>query len=173
MSKFLVVAVVAGIASVASADVILETEPNDTLGTADFIGDFNAPGGSVVVDGSISGAAAPDQDWFRFTVSDAAQIVIATFGRPNSNVGDSYLELYDSQGVLLAEDDDDGIRLFSALEYNGGPGTYFIRVRAFELASPGEQFFDYKMVVGLNIVPTPGALAFLGVGALAAARRRR
>lgn len=173
MNKFFVIAAVAGLASAASADVILETEPNDTLGTANFIGAFDAPGGSVVVDGSIRGAAAPDQDWFRFTVTDAVQIVIATFGRPNSNIGDSYLELYDSEGMLLAEDDDDGIRLFSALEYNGGAGTYFIRVRAYEQAAPGEGLFDYKMVVGLNIVPTPGALALLGMGGLVAVRRRR
>jgi uncharacterized protein (TIGR03382 family) len=35
------------------------------------------------------------------------------------------------------------------------------------------QSFDYKFVVGFNVVPTPGAAALLGLGGLMLARRRR
>lgn len=38
---------------------------------------------------------------------------------------------------------------------------------------PSTDFFPYKMIVGVNIVPTPGAMALAGIAGLAAIRRRR
>jgi uncharacterized protein (TIGR03382 family) len=157
------------LAGAASANFYIESEPNNSLATADDVGAYVAPGAAFLVDGSIS--PSTDQDWFMFTISDAAQIRISIFGRPNSDPpADSFLELFDSAGTLLAFDDDSNINLFSSLEYNSSAGgTFYIRVTSFQ----GATSFDYKMIVGLNIVPTPGTLALAGMGALALGRRRR
>ncbi|QOI99092.1 MAG: pre-peptidase C-terminal domain-containing protein [Phycisphaeraceae bacterium] len=165
------IAVLGGVlaaAGSAQAGFFVEVESNDTLATANFVGSYSFPGDGFVVDGAIS--PSTDEDWFRFSVDDATQIRVAIFGRPNSSSGDSFLELFDGAGSLVASDDDSGINLFSALEYNtAGAGTYFLRVTSFRGASS----FEYKMVVGLNVAPTPGSLALAGLGALVATRRRR
>lgn len=172
------------LASSAQAGLIVETESNNTLATANNIGTFNVPGGSILVDGTITpgtpvaggGFIGGDVDWFQFTVSGPAQLVSATFGVPNSAIGDSVLSLYDAGGTLLAQDDDSGINSFSALESILGAGTYYLVVTGFpdfnNVGAHGESF-NYKMTVGTNVTPAPGALALLGVAGLVGRRRRR
>ena len=158
----------AALAGVASADFYIEQEPNDTLALANNVGSYQAPGDAFLVDGSINPLA--DQDWFVFTVSGASQMRLAVYGRPDSSPpADSFLELFDGAGNLLASDDDSNINLFSSLEYNStAGGTYYIRVTSFQ----GATSFDYKLIVGLNIVPAPASMALLGLGGLALRRRR-
>jgi hypothetical protein len=161
------------LASAANAAFYTEVESNNTLATANFIGSYNAPGDGIVVDGSIfRDGDFTDHDYFRFEISGPAQIVMSVFGRPNSNTGDSFLELLNSAGSVLASDDNGGLNLFSSLEYNtNAAGTYFVH-----LTSPigsNAPNFAYKMIIGLNIVPTPGSLALLGLGGMTMARRRR
>lgn len=152
----------------AQAGFFVESEPNNSLATANFVGSYSFPGDGFIVDGSIN--PSTDEDWFRFTVDNATQIRIAIFGRPNSNTGDSFLELYDGVGTLLAFDDDSNVNLFSALEYNStGPGTFYFRITSYL----GQTSFDYKTIVGLNVAPTPGSFALAGMGGLLAIRRRR
>lgn len=162
-----------GLAASANAAFYLESESNDTQATANFIGSYIAPGDGIVVDGGINSVQAPDVDWFTFTTSNVTQIVVSVFGRPNSNVGDSFLELYDSSGTLLASDDDSNVNLFSSLEYTtASGGSWSLKVRKFSDAGVD---FNYKMIIGLNItpVPTPGAASLMAVGGLLVARRRR
>lgn len=160
-------------ASAVNAGVILETEPNNSLATANPIGTFNAPGGSILVDGAIVPA---DVDWFQFIVTGPTQLVSATFGVPNSSTGDSVLSLYNSVGVLITQDDDSGIGNFSALEAVLGAGTYYLVVTGFpDFNNTGAHTaeFTYKMSVGTNIVPAPGALALLAAAGVVGRRRRR
>ncbi|MEK6702630.1 MAG: PPC domain-containing protein, partial [Planctomycetota bacterium] len=149
--------------------IILESEPNNSLITADFCGNYNPPGDSFIVDGGIG--ELRDEDWFQFSVSGPSQIVASTYGRPDSNPpADSFLELFDSAGNLVAFDDDSGINNFSSLSFNTATGgTFFFRVTAFQ----NQTTFDYKLVVGMNIVPAPASLAALAVGVLGFGRRRR
>jgi hypothetical protein len=158
----------AALAGVASADYYIEQEPNNSLATANNVGSYTAPGDAFLVDGTIAPSA--DQDWFVFTVSDAAQMRISVFGRPNSDPpADSYLELYDGAGTLIAFDDDSNINLFSSIEYNSAAGgTFYVRVTSFQ----GGTSFDYKLIVGLNIVPAPASVAVLGLATLGLRRRR-
>jgi len=161
-----------GLAASANAAFYLESESNDTQATANFIGSYIAPGDGIVVDGAITSIQAPDVDWFTFDTSNATQIVVSVFGRPNSSVGDSYLELFDSSGTLLAFDDDSNVGLFSSLEYTTTTGgSWSLKVSKF----PGTVDFGYKMIIGLNItpIPTPGAASLMAVGGLLVARRRR
>ncbi len=165
---------VLGLAASANAAFYLESESNDTQATANFIGSYIAPGDGIVVDGGIVSVQAPDQDWFTFTTSNTTQIVVSVFGRPNSNVGDSYLELYDSAGTLLAFDDDSNVGNFSSLEYTTtAGGSWSLKIRKFDPQQGLD--FNYKMIIGLNItpVPTPGAASLMAIGGLMVARRRR
>jgi uncharacterized protein (TIGR03382 family) len=114
-------------------------------------------------------------DWFQFAVTGPAHLVSATFGIPNSTIGDSVLSLYDSGGSLITQDDDSGIGNFSALEAVLAAGTYYLVITGFpDLANSGAhgEAFTYKMTVGTNIIPAPGALALLAVAGLVSRRRR-
>jgi hypothetical protein len=167
----------AAMAGVSQAALFVESEANNTLATADFIGSYAAPGDGIVVDGTITPG---DVDWFCFTITDpAAYVVSAAFALPTSTAGDDgFMGLFDSSGTLLESDDDDNIGFMPALEFAGlTAGTYYIALTGFgdpDFNGSGHtENFAYKMVIGLNLIPTPGAVALLGLGGLAAARRRR
>ena len=139
-----------------------------------------------------------DVDFVRFTVPYAAYLTAGTFGIPNSTIGDSMMVLYRDNGggsyTQIIGNDDDGPGFFSALEAQITAGTYLIGISMFgdvvinstTGAVTGVQDgrdaqgapvtgadFSYKLVVGVNEIPVPGAAAVLGLGALAASRRRR
>ena len=162
------------IVPVAQASVILETEGNNNAVSSNVIPNFDAPGDSVLIDGAIT---PDDVDFFQITVTGPAQIVASSFGRPNSSTGDTMLALFDSAGNELAFDDDNGINLFSSLEANVPAGTYFLAITGFndrDFNGIGHsQNLLYKLIVGANVIPTPGTLALAGLGGLVIARRRR
>ncbi|MBL8762730.1 MAG: hypothetical protein JNM07_00485 [Phycisphaerae bacterium] len=158
-------------ASTSQAAFFLEAEGNNTSGTANPVGVYAPPGDAFLVDGSISPLG--DQDWFIFSVTGPAEIKAAVYGRPNSTIGDSFLELYDAVPALITSDDDDNIGKFSSLEANVPAGTYYLRVLAGPRSTSIDATFDYKLVVGINIVPAPGSLCVAGLGGLMAARRKR
>ncbi|GHU29175.1 hypothetical protein FACS1894164_21410 [Spirochaetia bacterium] len=84
-----------------------------------------------------------DVDWVRFTVSRAGAYEIRTMGI-NRDV-DTYIELFDSRGNSVAEDDDGGENLDSRLQIQLRPGTYFLKVAAYE-EDPVNQS-DYEISV--------------------------
>lgn len=160
-------------AGAANATVFNEVEDNSSAAAANFLGSFTAPGDSVVIDGRITRG---DVDWFRFDVDAGTQVVSASFGRPNSDVGDSILTLVAADGVtIITQDDDSGIGLFSAIEAQVPAGTYYLVITAFpdfDLEGDHDDNFSYKLIMGLNI-PGPSSLALLGMGGAVAIRRRR
>lgn len=183
MKSACVIAGMAAMASVASAGFITESEPNNTLANANFVGSFDAPGGSVLIDGSIT---VGDVDWFTFNLSNTATLaVFAAFS--GTAMADGVLQLVDSSGVVLAFDDNSGIGLMPALQFaNLLAGQYYIGISGFgDQGAPSvgttdifdglghQQNFAYKLTLGLTVIPAPSALAMLGIGGLVAARRRR
>jgi len=68
-----------------------------------------------------------DVDWFIFQVPQAGRITINTRGI-NSNRLDTYIELFDNNLNLIAEDDDGGNGLSSLLSLNLDRGTYYLKV---------------------------------------------
>ena len=68
-----------------------------------------------------------DVDWVRFTVTRAGRYVINTRG-VNNNRLDTYIELFDSNMNLIAEDDDGGDSLSSRLSLSLATGAYFLKV---------------------------------------------
>lgn len=199
--------VLAAAAGAANASIFFETEANNTMATANFVGAFGAPGEGILIDGSItpgtSGSTgqpgtAGDVDWFSFTVTGQTTFVASIFAIINSNgpgvgIPDSQLILTDAAGNILAADDDENVGFMSSLNtITLAAGTYHIGVTGYndmDLGFSGpilpdgfdgttqinghEQNWTYKLIIGLNIVPTPGAAALLGLGGLAASRRRR
>lgn len=206
----------AAAAGTANASLILESEPNNTAATANPIGTFNIPGGSILIDGTITPGTlgtpntpgtAGDVDWFGFTVTGSAMGVASIYSLNPSGTGNSELWLVDSNGTVLAFNDDGnpagGQFMSSIFNLTLMPGNYFLVVSgdndsgtitggttltgpdAAAVALPDgfegattqvdghTQSFDYKFVVGFNVVPTPGAAALLGLGGLMLARRRR
>lgn len=183
MSTKVMLATLAMVAGAASAQFMSEVESNNTLATANNIGTFSQPGGSMLIDGSIT---VGDVDWFSFTLSDTASL--AVFAGFSAGAGaDGVMQLVDSSGVVLAFDDDSGVGLMPALQVTSlAAGTYFIGMSGFGDAGPSsvgttnifdglghQESFVYKLTIGATVIPTPGALAMLGMGGLVAVRRRR
>lgn len=169
--------------SVASAQFMTEVESNNTLATANDIGTFSAPGGSMLVDGTINPG---DVDWFSFTLSDTASIAVFA-GFSASSGADGVMQLVGFDGVVIAFDDDNGVGLMPALQVESlAAGTYYIGMSGFGDAGSGsvgttdifdgashDEEFAYKLTFGFTVVPAPGALAMLGFGGALMARRRR
>lgn len=169
-------------AGTASAGFVSETESNNTLGTANFVGTFGVPGGSVIVDGVLGNA---DVDWFSFTLTDTASLsVFAAFS--GTSGADGVMQIVSGTDVI-AFDDDSGVGLMPSLQLeNLAAGTYYIGMSGFGDAGASsvdtDELFDglghqenfaYKLVLGFTVVPTPASVAMLGLGGLVATRRRR
>jgi hypothetical protein len=202
----------AAAAGTASASLYVEQEGNNSAGTANNLNQVNGnlpftlPGGSILVDGSVTGGGANiagDVDWFSFTIANTASNVVASIFSLNNTQADSEIYLIAGDGTTIIAFNDDGNPgggsgfMSSLITANLAAGTYFLVVTGDNdsgttVGTPalpdgwnggaapvqgqgvghGENF-DYKFLVGFNIIPTPGATALLGLGALAAGRRRR
>ncbi len=108
---------------------------------------------------------------------------------------DTEIALYTSGGTLLASNDDSGAGLQSQILSTLGDGSYYLLVGGYNsgfvngAAAPGAASGTYVLNVNDSVyggelatnsfavysftIPTPGALALLGLGGLVAARRRR
>lgn len=169
-------------AGVTHAGVFSESEPNNTLGNANNVGSFGFPGGSVLVDGILSGAG--DVDWYSFTLNQTSTLSI--FAAFSADDGDGVMQVVGGVNDVIAFDDDSGVGLMPALQIeNLGAGTYWVGLSGFGDASANsvdtdelfdgvghEETFTYKLAIGFT-VPAPAPLALLGLGGLVAARRRR
>ena len=74
-----------------------------------------------------------DQDYLRFSVNAGTEYIIETFPTTTNPVGDTVVTLYDSNGVtVISEDDDGGDGLYSRLQYAAPTsGTRYVRVRSY------------------------------------------
>lgn len=173
---------VAMIVGTASAGLVTEVESNNTIATANDLGIFSQPGGSIAVDATLTDN---DVDWFGFTINDTATLTFfAAFALSGS---DGVMQIVSAGGDVIAFDDDSGVGLLPALQLeNLAAGTYYIGFSGFGDAGASsvdsDELFDgighsenfaYKLSVGFTIVPAPGAFALLGMGGLVATRRRR
>ena len=133
-------------------------------------------------DGSIESTLdAGEVEFYEFDYNGTDDFVISTAGSGLQPDNDTELGLYDESGTLVLTNDDSGTFL-SALVVNGGDidaGTYYLAVGGFNTTF-GPEFGAVSSstntgpitITGLS-VPEPTSLALLGLGGLAALRRRR
>ena len=186
MTRFIACAVVASAGSVASASLMVEAEPNDSTADANFVAAFTPPGGAVAIDGTITPG---DVDWFEFSISAQSTLLITALGSTSDPLdADGQFQLLDSASNIIEFDDDDGPGFLPAINITGlAAGTYFLGVSGFpdgsstsildglndDTGESHQQNFEYKIALGVNLVPAPGAATLAAFAGLAAVRRRR
>jgi len=152
---------------------ITESEPNDSIGTADVI----TRGASPWADTGVMsfGAGGGDLDFFAIDLlDDEVLTVITTPLDPKFDSPDTMLGIFDAGGTLL-DFNDDANGLGSALRFSvPSAGTYYIGVTGFpdfDFLGDHDQTGRYQLTVA--IVPAPAGMAMLGAAGLIARRRRR
>jgi len=179
---------VAAVVGSAHGAIVFESEPNDTLASADFVGTIGAPGGAIVVDGGIT---TGDVDWISFELTNTGTLVIASLGTTTPDT-DSQFQLVDSGGTILEFDDDDGPGLLPAIQITNLPaGVYTLGISTFadvtfatgltelfdgidnDTGQPTDETYDWKVTISANVIPAPGVAGLLGLAGVAAIRRLR
>jgi hypothetical protein len=127
-------------------------EPNDTWAQATSISY-----GTTLSDPEI--CPAGDVDYYAFSGSAGDTISVDIDAQAIGSSLDSYLHLYDTDGVTqLTYNDDDG-GLDSYLEYTlPADGTYYLKVR--DYSHPNEGGLDYFYNITLNTVGDVGPLVY-------------
>lgn len=172
----------AALAGTATAGVFDEIESNNTLATANFVGSFGPPGGTILASGGIE---LGDVDWFEFSLTNTATLSFFAAFSGTLNA-DPALQVVNADGTVIAFNDD-SLGLLPAIQIAGlSAGNYFVGVSGFGDAfsdSVGttnvfdglghEENFVYKLSIGASVVPTPASIAMLGLGGALMTRRRR
>ncbi len=175
------VGAVTAIAGLASAADYNEDIDGDLASLADGGTFFNVDVGTNTVTGTVGQGSGLDEDFVTFNIGAGQQLasVILTavnFTGGNTSTG---FRLYADQGsgffqaspgsFTAADVGVDYLTVWNLSDVGGsaplGPGTYGILLAEFT-ANQGYSF-------QINVVPTPGAAAVLGLGGLAMTRRRR
>ena len=114
----------------------LTTSFSAGTGTADDHGDFCAVATDLVVNGTATGSVntPDDDDFFRVQVPTRGTL---TSGTSLATDLDPELALFDANCQRLAENDDYGPGRNSLLSYAVDPGTYYVRVHAFNGGTTG------------------------------------
>jgi hypothetical protein len=101
-----------------------ESEPNDSIGTAD----------PIALPHDVAAEIAPSNaDVYRFVLTTPATVIAETYGEAN---GDTTICLLDAEGNTVVCDDDGGAELWSLITYELDSGTYFLRVELYAGTSP-------------------------------------
>jgi len=127
-------------------------EPNDSYAECTPIF-FDVP----ITDPTI--APAGDYDYYCFTGSGGQTIAADIDAQVNGSSLDSYLYLYDTDGVTELTHNDDYGNLDSYLEYTlPGDGTYYLMVREYNHGNEGGPDYTYSIL--LSDITTPRSLPF-------------
>ncbi|MGI9242881.1 MAG: LamG-like jellyroll fold domain-containing protein [Verrucomicrobiales bacterium] len=116
---------------------VIQTEPNDSIGTATPSTLTAGSSGGVASIGNngdgpygpTTGDGTGDYDFFSVDANSGQIIVFDVNSNINGTAVDSLIGIYDSTGVLLASNDDDGISRDSFIQFNvPADGTYYLVV---------------------------------------------
>ena len=93
-----------------------------------------------------------DRDWIAVQFAENTINQIQLSGDGSTPVRDTYLRLYDGNGILLARDDDSGPGYYSALTFVAeSAGTYYIEADSYRSFYTG----DYQIQVASQDLPDP------------------
>lgn len=175
MNKLTLIAGLACVSALSQA-VMFESEPNDTLATADMIL-RGGPGPMSEVALATLAAGPGDVDFYaiRLEAGETLTAITTPLGNATFTSPDTFMALFDSSGELRFNDDG-GNGFGSAFRHTvTATGTYWIGVTGF-----GDRDFtggdhleagDYTLTV--SVVPEPATMTALALGAAALLRRRR
>jgi Ca2+-binding RTX toxin-like protein len=93
---------------------------------------------SISVGGSVTDVLETpgDHDWFKITLTAGQSITISLAGTGANPVTDTYLNLRNSSGTIIAHNDDSGGTLFSKIVFTPTTsGTYYIDAGAWDITS--------------------------------------
>lgn len=155
---------------------------NGSLSLQAFVPPTPPPSIGAILGGSIGGnLAAGSVDWYSFDYSGGG-FSLDTEGSALGPSNDTELGLFDSNGQLVASDDDGGTGLLSLINSpaNLPNGTYYVAIGGFNTsyangfsATSTSANSGAYVINGLSVVPEPTGLAALGVAAAIVIRRRR
>ena len=117
---------------------IQEKEPNDSIAEAQPI---TLP---LAVGGTLKG---PDQDFFSFTVTAHQRVVMEVEARRIGSAIDPAIDLYDSNGRLIAKNDDaPGLGVDARLDFEfPKSGKYFVAVHDSKFSEQTPNFYRLKV----------------------------
>ena len=93
-----------------------------------------------------------DTDWFRIDLIAGDTINISLYGSGSSPVSDTFLRIYDSNGSLIASNDDGGTDLNSLLRLTAdSAGTYYIEADSFANDKLGEYTLSVSVADPLEV----------------------
>ncbi len=120
----------------ASLPVSEGAEPNSSNGTATALPCGRQGQGDLQV--------ANDSDWWAFSLSATTAIDAETGAFSASPCRDTYLYLLDATGRQIAADDDGGAGLYSRIQIQLAPGTYYLNVESYQNRYPGGYTLDLR-----------------------------
>ncbi|MCD2450489.1 DVUA0089 family protein [Methylicorpusculum oleiharenae] len=161
-------------ASTAQANVFEDIAvDNSSYDKAQFVGELSSLGAIEVFGfrGSLFNGFLVDNDdadFYSFQINSPGLLKLSLL-TPGA---DPILGLFDSNGILLAEDDDSGSQLDAFLEYSVSlPGTYIAAINGWtgdnvlDFTVPGESDFPYRLQAefqsNLTAVPLPAGIWLL------------
>ena len=139
-----------GVANGSSASPILVDQNPQYLG--DDIGDNTSSTTSIAVGGTVSSSIqhGGDLDYFRVNLVAGQAYTFSVAG-----LSDAYVELRDSTGALVAQNDDGGINLNAFLMTRAPTtGQYFVVARGYDASSTGAYTLSVNAIATGNTSPT-------------------
>lgn len=123
MKRLLSLSLLCGLTPSLLAQIGTETEPNDTPSQANLV----ACGAHVEAAAGFVG----DQDWYTFTLTAPARVLVMTGTGVAGVVLDNEIELYDGTLALLARNDDDNREWQGLVSEYLPAGTYYVMHKGF------------------------------------------
>ncbi len=119
----------------------------------DIPGDLSTDA-TIAIGGSVIGEleAPGDTDWYRIELTEGETISISLEGSGSSPVSDTFLRIYDSNGELLASNDDGGVGVNSLMRFTAGStGSYYIEADSYDGTDIGEYTLSVSIADPLEL----------------------
>lgn len=131
---------------------------NASEGATDSIAGATTTTATLAIGGAQTGIVnvAGDDDWYRVTLVAGQSYVFTATGNGANPVEDTFLEIRNSAGALLAIDDDGGPGTDTILRFTAATsGTYYLNARAWEDEAGATLTGGYRVTAALGPPQNP------------------
>lgn len=175
MNKFILISSLAVLSAMSQA-VMFESEPNDTIATADMIlRGGPGPMSEVAIASLAVGPGDVDFYAIRLEAGETLTAITTPLDGATFTTPDTIMALFDSSGEIRFNDDA-GNGFGSAFRHNiTTTGLYWIGVSGFgdRDFTGGDHLEAGNYTLTVSVVPEPATMTALALGAAALLRRRR